>query len=55
MSKRNAQLLVGDILDSAANILNYTDGITFDQFKKDGKRIDAVIRNFEIIGEAVNR
>lgn len=55
MSKRNSQLLVGDILDSAAKILNYTDGITFDQFTKDGKTIDAVIRNFEIIGEAANR
>jgi uncharacterized protein with HEPN domain len=27
----------------------------FDEFSKDSKTIDAVIRNFEIIGEAANR
>ena len=29
--------------------------MSFDQFLCDGKTIDAVIRNFEIIGEAANR
>jgi uncharacterized protein with HEPN domain len=29
--------------------------MTFDEFLCDGKTIDAVIRNFEIIGEAANR
>jgi len=33
-------------------IAEYLDGNTFDQFKKDYKTVDAVIRNFEIIGEA---
>lgn len=46
---------MGDILDSAAKILNYTEGLSFEQFTTDGKTIDAVIRNFEIIGEAANR
>ncbi|HKJ43756.1 MAG TPA: DUF86 domain-containing protein [Sunxiuqinia sp.] len=27
-------------------------GYSFDQFKKDYKTVDAVVRNFEIIGEA---
>jgi len=35
--------------------LQYTDGMTFEEFAKDSKTIDAVIRNFEIIGEAANR
>ncbi len=29
--------------------------MTFDSFLKDEKTVDAVVRNFEIIGEAANR
>jgi uncharacterized protein with HEPN domain len=29
--------------------------LTYDDFLKDSRTIDAVIRNFEIIGEAANR
>ena len=29
--------------------------MSFEEFSKDSKTIDAVIRNFEIIGEAANR
>jgi uncharacterized protein with HEPN domain len=35
-----------------SRIAEYIEGYDFDQFKKDYKTIDAVIRNFEIIGEA---
>ncbi len=55
MSKRDAHLLVEDILDSAHKIIEYTQDISFEQFSNDSKTIDAVIRNFEIIGEAANR
>ena len=55
MSKRDPKLLVGDILDSAHKILEYTDGLSFEDFLKDSKTVDAVVRNFEIIGEAANR
>lgn len=55
MSKRVPQLLVNDILDSCSKILQYTDGVSFEEFLKDSKTIDAVTRNFEIIGEAANR
>ena len=55
MSKREPSLLVGDIIDSANKILDYTRNLSFEEFTKDGKTIDAVIRNFEIIGEAANR
>jgi uncharacterized protein with HEPN domain len=55
MSKRDPILLVGDILDSAEKILEYTDGFTLEEFIEDSKTVDAVIRNFEIIGEAANR
>ena len=55
MSKRSSSLLIEDIIESANKILDYTNNLSFEEFSKDGKTIDAVIRNFEIIGEAANR
>ena len=55
MSKRSPELLIDDILESGRKILEYTSGFTLEQFKSDSKTVDAVIRNFEIIGEAANR
>ena len=55
MSKRDTKLLVADILESALKIIAYTKDLNFDQFSTDSKTVDAVIRNFEIIGEAANR
>jgi uncharacterized protein with HEPN domain len=55
MSKRSPALLIEDILESGQKILNYTSGFSLEQFKADSKTVDAVIRNFEIIGEAANR
>jgi len=55
MSKRHPALLIEDIIESSRKILDYTSGMSFDEFTADGKTVDAVIRNFEIIGEAANR
>ncbi len=55
MSKRESRLLIEDILDSGHKILDYTKGLSFEEFLRDSKTVDAVIRNFEIIGEAANR
>lgn len=55
MSNRELKLLIGDILDSAEKIKEYTAHLSFDDFLEDSKTIDAVIRNFEIIGEAARR
>ena len=55
MSKREPNLLIKDIIDSGDKILIYTEGMSFETFQSDSKTIDAVIRNFEIIGEAANR
>ena len=55
MSKRDTTLLLEDMLDSALKIRRYTGDLTFDSFIEDEKTIDAVVRNFEIIGEAANR
>ncbi len=55
MSKRTPQLLIEDIIESSNKIFIYTKEQSFEEFTKDSKTIDAVIRNFEIIGEAANR
>jgi len=44
-----------DLLLAMTRIAEYLEGYTFDKFKKDYKTVDAVIRNFEIIGEASNK
>jgi uncharacterized protein with HEPN domain len=55
MSKRDLLLLLEDILESCYKIKKYTEGHSFETFLKDDKTVDAVVRNFEIIGEAANR
>ena len=41
-----------DIQTSMGRIAEYIEGLDFVSFKQDYKTVDAVIRNFEIIGEA---
>lgn len=55
MSNRQPKLLLEDILESAEKINLYTLNLTYEEFIADSKTIDAVVRNFEIIGEAANR
>lgn len=55
MSKRDNLLLLDDMLQSAQRIKRYTKDLDYDSFTADDKTIDAVVRNFEIIGEAANR
>lgn len=53
MKKRNWLFFLQDIQNSIGKILRYTENITFDEFENDEKTFDAIVRNFEIIGEAV--
>ena len=55
MSDREIQLLLEDMLEATGKIVSYTSGMSFDNFIADDKTADAVVRNFEIIGEAANR
>lgn len=55
MSKRNEQLLVADILQAINKIERYLANMSYETFLTDEKTIDAVVRNFEIIGEAANQ
>lgn len=55
MSKRDLKLLLQDIQECVQRIQEYTEGYTFEDFENDRKTVDAVIRNFEIIGEASSK
>ncbi|WP_346317377.1 DUF86 domain-containing protein [Chitinophaga sp. YIM B06452] len=55
MSKRKPELLIEDIIESGNKILTYSRSMSFEEFVKNDMVVDAVIRNFEIIGEAANR
>jgi len=50
--KRDYRLYLDDILEAIEKIGEYVKGMSFDEFAEDTKTIDAVVRNFEIIGEA---
>ncbi|HEX2965851.1 MAG TPA: DUF86 domain-containing protein [Syntrophorhabdaceae bacterium] len=53
MSKRNDKELLEDMLQCARRINSYIEKMTYDDFLIDHKTQDAVVRNIEIIGEAV--
>jgi len=53
--KRDPRLYLDDIIDAIKKIEEYRECLTFQDFSKDNKTVDAVIRNFEIIGEAAKR
>jgi uncharacterized protein with HEPN domain len=50
--KRDYRLYINDLLEAIEKIEGYVEGMSFDDFTEDAKTIDAVVRNFEIIGEA---
>jgi len=50
--KRDSKLYIKDILESINAIEKFVRGMSFNEFAKDDKTSSAVIRKFEIIGEA---
>ncbi|MDI6839498.1 MAG: DUF86 domain-containing protein [bacterium] len=53
MSKRNYKFFIKDIKECTDKILMYVGNKSFENFSKDQLLIDAIVRNLEIIGEAV--
>lgn len=49
---RDYKLYLDDILEAVKRIERYTKGTTFARLKNDSLKIDGVVRNLEIIGEA---
>jgi uncharacterized protein with HEPN domain len=50
---RDFRVYLEDMLEAAQRIREYTLNITYEQFSGDNMRVDAVLRNLQIIGEAV--
>jgi len=53
MYRRGEREFVLDMFLACRKILDYTKDMTFEEFLSDDKTLDAVIRNIEILGEAV--
>jgi uncharacterized protein with HEPN domain len=53
--RRNYLLYLEDILASITKILTYVGDTSLKELRRDDLRIDAIIRNLEIIGEASGR
>jgi uncharacterized protein with HEPN domain len=51
---RDWQLRIEDILESIVRIQRYLDGMDQAKFTGDDRTMDAVVRNFGIIGEAAS-
>ena len=52
---RDYRVYLDDILEAVSRIQAYTAGLTHARFSGDLKTLDAVIRNLEIIGEAIKK
>ena len=54
MKKRTDKEFLLDMFTACEKILRYTENLRyFDEFQRDEKTMDAVIRNIEVLGEAV--
>jgi len=53
MSKRGDKEFLDDIKEAIKRIREYTNKIGYAEFLKDKKTQDAIVRNLQIIGEAV--
>ena len=52
---RDFKVYLEDILESVQKIESYTKGFSKEAFQADPKTVDAVVRNLEIIGEAIKK
>lgn len=54
MPPRDWTFRIGDVMDAIVSVQHYVFGMSLEDFVADRKTVDAVIRNFIIIGEAVS-
>ena len=55
MKKRDFRDYIQDILDSIVEVKKFVEGMRFEDFTKDKKTVNAVIRSLEVIGEAAKK
>ena len=53
--QRDYRVYLDDILEAVSRIQSYTSGLDHTRFSSDLKTLDAVVRNLEIIGEAIKK
>ncbi|RPI36770.1 MAG: DUF86 domain-containing protein [Nitrospiraceae bacterium] len=53
--RRNYLLYIEDILTSTSKILKYVGDTSYQNLLQDEMRLEAIVRNFEIIGEAASK
>lgn len=52
MKERDIRDYINDLIESCENIVEFTKGMSYDDFSADKKTANAVIRCLEIVGEA---
>ena len=52
---RDARVFLDDIVEACGKIERYVEGLNLESFRSDGKTLDAVLRNLEVIGEAAKK
>ncbi|MFQ5674221.1 MAG: DUF86 domain-containing protein [Nitrospinales bacterium] len=52
---RDYKVYLEDILTAIGKIERYTKGLSLETFSRDEKTVDAVVRNLEVVGEAVKK
>jgi uncharacterized protein with HEPN domain len=52
---RASEPFIADILEACGKVSGYIAGMSFEAFTSDSRTFDAVVRNLEIIGEAVKQ
>ena len=52
---RDYKVYLEDTLEAIEKVVRYTSGLSKETFSADPMRVDAVLRNLEVIGEAAKR
>jgi len=52
---RDYRVYLEDILEAIGKIRRYTAGLSLKTFSEDTKTLDAVVRNLEVVGEAIKK
>ncbi|MDH5794914.1 MAG: DUF86 domain-containing protein [Candidatus Bathyarchaeota archaeon] len=55
MRKRDYSDYLQDMLDSINDTESFIRGMSFEEFKRDRKTVNAVVRSIEVIGEAAKK
>jgi uncharacterized protein with HEPN domain len=50
---RDYKVFLQDVLDASANVVEFLGAMTRTEFEADKKTVHAVVRNLEVIGEAI--